>query len=399
MLAPHFDILNRLLLAALVLVLCAAESGAEGGSLVPEGFGAATKGGEGGRVLWVTTLDVEGPGSITEVLDAEGPRVIKFRVAGEIRLSDERKNKLWVGWPHRPQAKETAGGAMNYDSPHSFVTLDGASAPEPGITFTNGGFYIGYGVHDVVIRHIRVQHGPVGGASGDGVCVQAKRVLIDHCTITGAVDETADLSECSDVTVQWCILGIGSKTGHPKGVDHSAGVFVSYGATRVSVHHNLIAKNAMRNPLLYGRHEETYATQERPLADIVNNLIFGCHQGALVGAGMRANLVGNLYVAQRPPAIYLVTKYAAQPKVFMKDNMAVPDQPPFVRVQGPEAPPEPNSPLIASAPFPAPPVRTQPVAEAAKLILAESGARPWARDALEAALVAEVREAAGSVLK
>jgi len=368
-----------------------------GEKLVPAGFGAASKVGAGGRVIWVTTLKPDGPGSFVEAINATGPRIIKFRVAGEIDISKQNRSgsyNIWIGWPHRPQAKKTPGGALNYDSPHSFVMVDGASAPEPGITFTNGGFYIGYGVHDVIIRHIRIKHGPGGGSSGDGMCIQAKRILIDHCTITEAVDETLDMSTAQDVTIQWCMLGSGSKTGHPKGVDHSAGPFVSYGATRVSLHHNLIFRNQLRSPLLYGDYELTYDKETPPISDVVNNTNFECHQGALVGAGMHANLVGNLYLRQRRPAIYIVTKYPGKPRVYLKDNLSLRDgkigSAECVTAGWKDAPGKDN-PYLASEPFEVAPVSTQPTLEAMGSVLAQVGARPWARSQKEDELIQEVR--------
>src|SRR5690348_10236411 len=51
-----------------------------------EGFGTATPGGRGGRVIAVTTLDDSGPGSFREACAAKGPRIIVFRVSGIIDL-------------------------------------------------------------------------------------------------------------------------------------------------------------------------------------------------------------------------------------------------------------------------------------------------------------------------
>lgn len=354
----------------------------------------STKGGDDGRVIWVTTLDVDGPGSITEAINAEGPRIIKFKVAGEIRISDARKNKIWIGWPKRSQSRRNPGGEKNYDSLHSFLTIDGASAPDPGITFTNGGFHVGYGAHDVIIRHIRIRHGEINGANGDGISIHAKKILIDHCTITGAVDEAIDFDDAEDVTVQWCIIGLGSKTGHPKNMDHSAGPFVANGSTRILLHHNLIAKNALRNPLLYGKYDEKYVNQAPPKSDVINNVIFKCVQGTIIGAGMRANIIGNIYVIQHPPAIYIVTKYAALPMVYIQNNISVPDiKTNLVRVQGTESQPELGSPLISSEPIDLITKKIEPASEALKLIISEVGARSWSRNELEMNLIAELKEA------
>src|SRR5262245_14249563 len=49
-----------------------------------EGFGAFAKGGRGGRVIVVTSLESNGPGSLQEACAAEGPRTIVFAVSGVI---------------------------------------------------------------------------------------------------------------------------------------------------------------------------------------------------------------------------------------------------------------------------------------------------------------------------
>jgi len=51
-----------------------------------EGFGATTPRGRGGKILFVTTLDDAGPGSLRAACDAQGPRIVLFRVAGTIAL-------------------------------------------------------------------------------------------------------------------------------------------------------------------------------------------------------------------------------------------------------------------------------------------------------------------------
>ena len=50
-----------------------------------EGFGARSKGGKGGRILRVTSLDDSGPGTLREALTASGPRIIRFDIGGTIR--------------------------------------------------------------------------------------------------------------------------------------------------------------------------------------------------------------------------------------------------------------------------------------------------------------------------
>ena len=49
-----------------------------------EGFGANTPGVRGGKVIFVTNLDDSGPGSFRAACEADGPRLVLFRVAGTI---------------------------------------------------------------------------------------------------------------------------------------------------------------------------------------------------------------------------------------------------------------------------------------------------------------------------
>ncbi len=74
------------------------------------GFGAHAVGGRGGRVIAVTTLADDGPGSLRAAVEAEGPRIIVFRVAGTIQLTRDLK----------------------IENPN--ITIAGQSAPGQGVT-------------------------------------------------------------------------------------------------------------------------------------------------------------------------------------------------------------------------------------------------------------------------
>ena len=53
-----------------------------------EGFGAYAKGGRGGQVIYVTNLNDDGPGSLRQAVEQEGPRTVVFGVSGTIELKE-----------------------------------------------------------------------------------------------------------------------------------------------------------------------------------------------------------------------------------------------------------------------------------------------------------------------
>ena len=107
---------------------------AEVQTLKREGYGAVSKGGDGGRVVWVTNLKDFGPGSLREALAIEEARIVKFKVGGVIELE-------------KPVVVKSGR-----------VTIDGLSAAAKGGITVQGGFHI-RGCEDVIVRHIRSRGG------------------------------------------------------------------------------------------------------------------------------------------------------------------------------------------------------------------------------------------------
>jgi hypothetical protein len=78
-----------------------------------------TPGGRGGKILRVTNLNAEGPGSFKAAIEAKGPRIVVFEVGGVI---DMKRKELHIREP--------------------FLTIAGQTAPSPGITLIKTGLNI-----------------------------------------------------------------------------------------------------------------------------------------------------------------------------------------------------------------------------------------------------------------
>ena len=268
-----------------------------------EGFGANTIGGRGGQVIKVTNLNDHGSGSLRAAIEAEGPRIVVFEVGGIINLETE----------------------LSVCNP--FITIAGQSAPGDGICLR--GECLRIYTHDVVIRYIRSRPGDIDFGSQndweaiDAMSVQgdAYNVIIDHCSLSWAVDENIDVwQRAHDVTIQYCILAEALKhSNHPKGA-HSMGMIIGSRATRVSVHHNLFAHNNDRNPHMNGR----------SIVDFRNNIVYNPGGIAVdVGAarGQVLNYVNN-HIIDGPntdlPGDMVVRNLERElPKIYTNGNIGV----------------------------------------------------------------------------
>ena len=98
-----------------------------------EGGGMYTFGGRGGKVLTVTNLNDDGPGSFRWACEQGGARIVVFNVSGIIRL----KSPIYVRAP--------------------YITIAGQTAPGEGICIAGESFQVD--THDVIVRHMRFRHG------------------------------------------------------------------------------------------------------------------------------------------------------------------------------------------------------------------------------------------------
>ena len=314
---------------ALWLTGCGGADGGEG-----TGFGAQTFGGDGSNVVHVTSLADSGEGTLRAAV-SRGNRRIVFDVAGTIPLSQHISVR------------------------RSFVTIDGSSAPSPGITLVNHGFFLeGREAHDVVIRGIRVRN-----PAGDGITVKegAHSIWIDHVSLDGCGDGNLDVTQrAEDVTVSWSLL-----TGCAKNM------LIKYGARRVSVHHNAFVRSQYRNPFVSNDDAGTLAGDVT--ADVRNNLVWGWGSsggGSGIECGAKANFVANYYSSPD-------TRAASQARAIIGPGCSR-GHPGLLFASGNVSADgiDPNAGTSQLEPFPAPATDTAPACQAARDVLAQAGVHP-----------------------
>ena len=346
-----------------------------------EGFGAHTPGGRSGRVIVVTNLLEDGPGSLREALEADGPRTVLFDVAGTIKL-------------HRP---------IGIENP--YITVDGQSAPAPGITIMTDYEFRISNTHDVVIRYLRIRQSGKRATQDAVTIFNSHHVILDHCSLSWGTDETLNIVRGShDVTVQWCVISepVGQK---------SFSILVNAGPYRLSLHHNLIAHGSERNPKLEGTPELLDGND--PVFDFVNNVVYNWNDYAVGIAGNgQANIVSNYFKVgpdtsnwPKRAEIMLWQQLPGQ-GVFTEGNI------------GPTCPSgcadEWAAGMISSLrgerktrlhveyrarPFETLPITTQPAEQAFEAVLQGAGAVLPSRDMTDARVVASVRDGTGSLVK
>ena len=355
-----------------------------------EGFGQYARGGRGGKVYFVTTLDDAGPGSLRECAEASGPRTCLFRVSGTIILSDWIK----VTEPYLTIAGQSSPGG---------IALRVGQSPNSPLLIQ---------AHDVIVRYLRLRPGPSQAPSTNVDTIQisggAHDVILDHMSTSWPTDEGINIvgsgekpnpcGETRNVTIQWSILSEGLNKSN-RGA-HSRGTYFGYGAQSVSFHHNLIASNVRRNPLVNMRGQ----------FDMINNIIYNSVRynaefytrfGAL-----SINMIGNVGIlgpsSKNNTQFYLANYFRDFPapfNIYLKDNIDLhrpknagderlvldPNDWSYVR-------PAPVGPLsLPTAAITGP-------GQAYRDVIAFAGATRPARDAVDRRVIAELKECRGRIV-
>ena len=319
-----------------------------------EGFGAHVTGGRDGPVYHVTNLNDAGAGSLRDAV-SKGPRVVVFDVGGYINL----KSALSVS---------------------SDITIAGQTAPGEGIaTF---GYEVSLsGSHNLIIRGIRFRQGITVDTQAKKSAinmVSAQNVIIDHCSVEWGRWDTIDMNLCTNVTVQYCIIG--------EGVDPQRFGCLCQ-SDNVTFSHNLWINDQSRNPKAKGT------------VQYVNNVVYNWgvtgYVGGHSGAEHEADLINNYFIAGPDSSEHFVGEFAPTDRIFQSGNyidankngtldgrLAVADD--FGKGTGAAT-------LVKEATVHSPVPVTVDTAEAAlEKVLADAGCSPH-RDALDQSLKSEVK--------
>lgn len=363
------------------------------------GWAKETVGGRGGRIIRVTSLAADGPGTLKAAIDAQGPRIVVFEVAGVIDL---KRSSLEIKEP--------------------YLTIAGQTAPSPGITIIRGG--IDLRGHDVIIRHIRVKTGADGQAKRSGweadslSTIAAHNVIIDHNSLTWGIDENMSASgprftgktpeewrsgTSRNITFSYNLAAEGlADSSHPKG-EHSKGSLIHDNATGILFYRNVWAHNVERSPLIKGGAQ----------AAMINNLIYDPGKRAMHYNLMALEWAGQPYVTGEMTAVgnvmrggpstdeglpFLMLGGDGDLRYHGRDNIAV-DKfgkalPMFGRYGETQAKLiETKKPVLWPTG-----INLLPARDVETHVLASAGARPWDRDADDIRVMFFVAEGRGEII-
>lgn len=231
-----------------------------------EGYGKYVTGGRGGKVIYVTNLEDSGKGSLRDAINQSGPRIVVFKVSGNIKLKSE----------------------LNITDN---ITIAGQTAPGGGITLRD--YNVKVRGNNVILRYLRFRMGDTHDVENDALGGRfQKNIIVDHCSMSWSTDECVSFYQNENFTLQWCIISESLRNSvHAKGGHGYGGV---WGGKNASFHHNLLAHHDSRNPRLGEYANDIFAKTD--LVDIRNNVIYNWGGNSCYGGdAMNVNIVNNYW--------------------------------------------------------------------------------------------------------
>ncbi|GEO10149.1 pectate lyase family protein [Segetibacter aerophilus] len=357
-----------------------------------EGFGKYTTGGRHGKVLIVSNLNDNGPGSLREAIRVKGPRIVVFTVSGTIHL----ESKL----------------AFTSD-----LTIAGQSAPGDGICLAD--YPVTLSGNNIIVRYMRFRMGDknqkggmVAGNGGDDAFGGTHRnnIIVDHCSMSWSTDEVFSVYEGDSTTLQWNLISEPLNYSYhfengDKDFEHH-GYGGIWGGRRTSGHHNLFAHCANRTPRFDG-----IRNIPEEFVDFRNNVIYDwSSNNVYAGEGGKYNLVNNYYKPgpsthanvssrilnpyKKPPTIPYGKFYVDGNYVDGADDVTKNNWKGVVMNDGSVADAEQAK---AGTAFPAEQVQTQSPTEAYLLVLQYAGAS-LRRDTLDERIINDVKNKQGRLI-
>ncbi len=357
-------------------------------------------GGRGGRIIRVTTLAPEGPGSFTEAVKARGPRIVVFEVGGVIDL-----------------------GMKPVKISNGDLTIAGQTAPSL-VTFIKGGIEIGQGARNVLIQHIAVRPGEAGQAkkSGwecDGIYAYgASQIEVSNCSITWATDEGLSASgkrfgednagadveawrayTSNNIRFSKNIVAEGlSNSTHSKG-EHSKGSLIHDNVTSALIEDSLYAHNRERNVLFKG------GAQGVMTGNVVYNAgkrfgHYNLHKsewGEHRFVEGKVDVIGNIFLggpSTDPKAAAFMLGGDGPLSLNIRDNLALKADGSAMETTRRFGDATPLLTLQANRYVD----RTAELRAHMAIVLDTCGARPWERDPIDARIVADVRNGTGRII-
>ncbi|MBU3705437.1 MAG: hypothetical protein FGM50_01985 [Mycobacterium sp.] len=221
-----------------------------------EGFGAYATGGRDGRVIYVTTLDAAGPGSLQWAIDQPGAKYILFKVSGLIDTQIHLTNgDVTI-------AGQTSPGGITV---RGFITDESPFQDQAVRAPTDF-------AENWILQHIRIR--PVSDSvSDDGLRIRYTRnAIVDHVSIGNALDEAVEISYSNDITVQNTIIAetIGGHSFYGGVLMNYSNPAYGFALDNVSLHHNIF--NRIEGRLPEGSRESLAAANSTMNLELSNNL-------------------------------------------------------------------------------------------------------------------------------
>ena len=355
-----------------------------------EGGGKYSFGGRGGRVIVVTNLNDDGPGSLRWACEQGGARIVVFNVSGIIRL----KTPLAIRAP--------------------YITIEGQTAPGNGICVAGESFWLN--THDVIIRYMRFRRGETWvGRRDDAIGGNpVGNIMIDHVSASWGLDENMSIYRhmyndstpmkngelklgTVNITIQNSIFSESLDTWN-----HAFGS--TLGGENCAFVRNLWADNAGRNPSIGWN----------GIFNFANNVVFNWVHRSTDGGDYTAmyNIINNYYKPgpatpdQSKPISHRILKpesgrsklsYRVYGRAYVNGNIVEGNEAVTkdnwnggVQVEEePDAGPYKDK-MKWNQPLPMPEITIIPALQAKEFVLANAGATLPVRDEVDKRIVAQV---------